>query len=167
MRDKSRLPYKRVGTEYYLTHPEAFLDGAAFSSRLWEKVRVRGSDECWLWSGAKDSDKYGTFFFNRGHIKVHRLVWMITHRESIKDKFVSHMCENNDCCNPRHLYLAVKIVRPRIVRRENGMKLDRPRALDIRMLHSMGTPIKDLVEKFGVTRSTVRSVVNYKTWKYA
>lgn len=76
-------------------------------SRFWEKVTKVGGEECWLWSGAKDEDGYGKFFF-RGKIeRAHRVAYIMT-VGPIGDLQVLHTCDTPACVRSDHLFLGTQ-----------------------------------------------------------
>lgn len=50
-------------------------------NRFWNKVWVRGPDDCWEWAGPFDKDGYGRFQENYKQWRAHRLSWTIRNGE--------------------------------------------------------------------------------------
>lgn len=83
--------------------------------RFWAQVNRHGEDECWEWTGRRQSNGYGNFGMN-GTRLVHRIAyqWLVG---PIPDGLVlDHLCHTRDpecadndqcshrrCCNPAHL----------------------------------------------------------------
>jgi len=90
------------------------------ADRLWEKVDVRGPNECWLWTKVTMKHGYATIV-SAGHngpkILVHRAAWEITYGPIPDGMTVDHICHTLECgksgadcfhrrcCNPQHLKL--------------------------------------------------------------
>jgi len=71
--------------------------------RFWEKVDVRGDDECWEWKAAK-SKGYGRIGGkNNTYIEAHRLAYMLVKGDIPKGYDLDHLCKNHGCVNPNHL----------------------------------------------------------------
>lgn len=81
--------------------------------RLWEKVIVRGDDECWEWTGSVDSlgrpqiHEHNPSGVRRADRKLtkqpKRIIYVETHGSIPEGLCVIHSCKNKVCCNPSHL----------------------------------------------------------------
>jgi hypothetical protein len=78
--------------------------------RIYSRIEVRGSDECWHWQGAKHRFGYG--LVNVSGTKVadvtsaHSIAWEIANNTKVpQGMYVCHACDNPPCCNPAHLWL--------------------------------------------------------------
>ena len=72
--------------------------------RFWNKVDIRGKDECWNWTAAKNKLGYGFVMYNRVCTQAYRVAWVLTYGGSIHDVYLCHKCNNPSCVNPKHLY---------------------------------------------------------------
>src|SRR6185369_10756907 len=74
--------------------------------RFFEKIEVRGANECWPWRGAKCAKGYGMFRMETKRlIRSHRYMHIITNGPIPDKMLVCHKCDNTSCCNPDHLFL--------------------------------------------------------------
>lgn len=90
--------------------------------KRWIK-KVSFSQNCWIWNGARDGKGYGHIRFGKGHIRAHKLIYILLNGD-IKDKReLDHLCKNKRCVNPTHLELvshAENIKRANIKRNKFG-----------------------------------------------
>lgn len=68
------------------------------------------SETCFLWTGVKDKDGYGTFRFQfrgrRVKVLAHRLTFYIQSGfVDMKNLHISHLCHNRACIRYNHLSL--------------------------------------------------------------
>lgn len=78
-------------------------DTPAHAERFWEKVDVRGPDECWPWLAAVNRYGYGKFQL-RGHDrKAHRVAYELVVGFIPDGLTIDHLCRERACCNPSHM----------------------------------------------------------------
>lgn len=75
-----------------------------WEERLWAKIEVGASWECWPITGHR-SKGYGRLKVNGTTQRAHRLVWIYTYGPIPPGLKVLHHCDNPPCCNPEHLFL--------------------------------------------------------------
>lgn len=69
--------------------------------RFWNKVDIRGRDECWNWEGAVVGG-YGVTTYKGKLQKAHRVAYELeTGNKPIN--VIDHLCKNRLCVNPLHL----------------------------------------------------------------
>lgn len=147
--------------------------------RFWEKVDVRGPDECWPWT-AGCSSGYGRIGCGtRRRSRYAHVVSYEIHKGPVpKGLYVLHSCDNPPCCNPKHLNAGTpqqnmldKIERGRgnNVKGEKcpSAKLSEADIETIRNLYATGKIThKKLGEEFSVSKTTIRKIVLGRKWAY-
>jgi hypothetical protein len=74
--------------------------------RLAAKTDTGAADDCWPWTGARDKDGYGSFWFDGRQQRASRVAWQLANDRPIPDGLVvRHTCDNPPCVNPAHLLL--------------------------------------------------------------
>lgn len=145
------------------------------AGRFWAKVDKQG--DCWVWTGARSSGRYGSLAADGKNWRAHRLSYEI-HNGPIPDGlYVCHSCDNPPCVNPEHLFLGTQrdnmgdmVQKGRLVApsgETHGMsRLNTSKVLAIRKARSAGQTLQSIASEHGVGISTIHSVVKRETWKH-
>lgn len=68
-----------------------------------EKVHLIPFTTCWVWSGARHKDGYGTFFTGKSSTRSHRYSYEMYKGKIPQGLTLDHLCRNPNCVNPNHL----------------------------------------------------------------
>jgi HNH endonuclease len=145
------------------------------AERFWEKVDVRGPDECWPWLASKKQGGYGRISDERGLPQLaHRVSYALTVSPIPDGNVVCHRCDNPSCVNPSHLFLGAQAENLRDMRRKGRDNPPRggqhPKA---RLTDELAQVIRhdlrshrQLARTFGIGKSTVGMIKARVTWTH-
>jgi|SRR5579872_7013115 len=156
----------------------------SLAERFWEKVDIRGPNECWPWTGYINTDGYGHYSYSKKDDRVfgemaHRMALRFDGRDSGPLQGC-HQCDNPACCNPRHLWVGTAKQNSDDAARKGRLvpgpslpgeshpnrKLTDQIVRDIRALHEIGFTQTALAEKFNIDQSSISLIVNRKRWRH-
>jgi len=134
----------------------------AIIDRFWSKVDTSG--DCWVWTAGVDTQGYGQFYINSVNFKAHRVSYYIEYK--IWPVVCRHTCDNPPCVNPKHLLDGSYTDNSddKFLRERNGVGLTRSQVEEIRSLPLSNTIIADIAEKYNISESAARNVLNGTTW---
>lgn len=145
-------------------------------SRFWPKVHK--TENCWLWTGAKNSQGYGNFWDGMNYIHAHRASWIIKYGDIPSGMCVLHRCDVPLCINPDHLWIGTKgdNNKDRSAKGRNGdcacpgtkngrAKLTEADVRAIREKYKTGLYYQYLLaEEYGVVQTTISSITRRRLW---
>ena len=146
------------------------------AERFWEKVDVRGIDECWPWIGSIDTRGYGSIGADGGKPlrRAHRVAYELTIAPIPPGLVVCHTCDNRACVNPRHLFVATQrdnvLDMIRKGRRYSSAGDRNPRVklrLDqILAIRRDPRSTREILAEYGIAKSTLRSIKRREIWRH-
>lgn len=146
--------------------------------RFSEKYYVCENTGCWIWTCSlfkrsfTDKDDRAAFNINKEKLQAARYSYSYYKGEIKKGMFICHHCDNKKCVNPDHLFEGTQkdnildLVKKKLhaYGQRHGMtKLSNKIVLNI---YNSELPVKKIVEKTGVPRTTVRNIKNGITWSH-
>jgi HNH endonuclease len=142
---------------------------------FWSQVD-RSGDGCWEWQGRLDRGGYGRIGFQGKTWWVHRLSLHLTGVD-LGDFDVCHRCDNPKCVRPSHLFLgtakdnaADMMAKGRwggvMGEKHHSAKLTFDDVSHIRTLAGLASQ-RELARAFGVSRVTIKYVLDNRIWKEA
>lgn len=147
----------------------------ALYERFWDKIDVRGPDECWPWTASTCCPGGpGHFRVGSGVHLAPRLIWQWFVGPIPAGLCVLHTCDFPRCCNPRHHWLgtradnnADKVAKGRQAR---GRAVKRSNLADSDVLEIYSRKGRELIAglaaRFGVAESTVRNIHHGMSWSH-
>ena len=131
------------------------------------KVDKGTREECWEWTGDRNTAGYGVARYGGSHVMAHRIIYAWVHDDH-QPPVVMHKCDNPPCCNPAHLYIGTQKdnMRDRDMRTGHpNAKLTETKVKKIRKLKGR-LPVTEIARRFGVHRNCIGSVLNGRRWKW-
>lgn len=140
-------------------------------NRFWAKVDK--TDSCWLWTGAKRSNGYGSFVWHEGDQRVnsrsHRYSWKLHYGEIPEGMYVCHHCDTPACVRPDHLFLGTNqdnMDDMMAKGRRGTARLSPDLVRQIRNEARNGAIHRAIARRFRVARSTVSQICRGETWRH-
>jgi hypothetical protein len=158
-----------IGTNQY--------SGKTLEERFWEKVDIRGKDECWEWKGSRHWQwGYGHFRLFGKIESAHRVSWMLSHNGELPDLLVLHSCDNPPCVNPRHLSLGTNDDNMKDMAKKGRSadnhgsknpkaKLSESDVMEIKKLKGMVSGA-ELGRRYGVVKEVIYDIWKGKRWAH-
>jgi hypothetical protein len=145
--------------------------------RFWSKVQTLTPSECWIWTGAKLRDGYGSFVLDtktKKMIQAHRCSYVLHNNVQLtRQDFICHKCDNPSCVNPNHLFLGNQksnmADRQKKNRQAKGEKisiLSIKNVIEIKSLIQNKIPRRKIAKMFGVGPTCITDIVTGRSWSW-
>jgi len=149
----------------------------SLADRFWEKVAIKGADECWEWQATRNASGYGRFKVNGVLQSAHRVVFTLDGRSIPDGAYVLHVCDNPPCCNPAHLILGDQTDNMRDMLNKgrgnhakgSGASASKLSELDIpniRQRLDQGETPTAIAKTYGVSDYAIYAIQTKRTWTH-
>lgn len=141
--------------------------------RFWSRVdKTGGPDACWLWMGHRNPQNgYGTVdsCLGRGRrTTAHRHAFALHYECDPGELHVLHKCDVRHCANPRHLFLGTPLCNWADAVSKGRPMASMPKLTsdEVQAIRSSAARVRDLVQQYRVSDSTIYAVRNRVTWRH-
>jgi hypothetical protein len=175
----------KVPAKYCSTRCSWKVRGVPVEDRFWSKVNKNGSvpehnpelGPCWVWTGRRDKDGYGWFWYQREAVHATRVAWILTHGAP-PDGWVLHYCDYKPCVRPSHLHPGDALLNSQEARaRIPAWALQGEARPDARLTNAIVQSLRQRLAdgtlhvskaavEFGVHRSVISRAAHGKRWRH-
>ncbi|GJM43474.1 MAG: hypothetical protein DHS20C21_03160 [Gemmatimonadota bacterium] len=132
---------------------------------------------CKEWIGPRDRQGYGHLNLKGKSYRAHRWIYERWHGPLPQGLVVRHLCHNPSCVNLEHLAhgsqkenlddsRAIGRMNDQVGSNNGFSKLDEEKVQLIRARSEAGERVVDLARSFGVSRKTIRDVLDRRRWSH-
>ena len=151
------------------------IHGASLLERFNAYVGERGSG-CWEWTGDRDPTGYGRRNIDNVPLMAHRIASEVHFGPLTPADHICHRCDNPACVRPEHLFkgdhamnMADKMAKKRHrygVSRGSDHGCSKLTEADVREIRRLGLPLKQHVERYGISNSQASDIINRRSWRH-
>ncbi len=140
--------------------------------RFWNKVKK--TETCWLWQGAKSGNGYGSIKHNGKMISTHRFAYEMANGPIPDGLCVLHRCDVRACIRPDHLFLGTNLDNSRDMFAKGRAKPPKGDAhptaklteAQVRSIIADDRMQRQIADDLGVSKATVCLIKQGKTWRH-
>lgn len=130
---------------------------------IFQYIDMHNGDEsvCWEWLGpTAGRDERAYFTFKSRKLIAYRVVYELVHGPIPDGQVVRHKCDNQICCNPKHLELGTQQDNIADAKARDRIGTPAIAVRAIRKLASQGWTHQAIADLFELGRSTVTHIIN-------
>ena len=150
--------------------------------------RIRVTKTCWIWTGRRLRDGYGTFHARskKPSVRAHRFAYQEAYGPIPHGLWVLHRCDVPLCVRPDHLFLGtakdnaedrdrkgrhragLALHPERAARGEavGGSKLNPNSVREVRKCLAEGESANTIARALGVSKATIQDIRRGRTWRW-
>ena len=139
--------------------------------RFWSKVNK--GPGCWMWTGHKDNNGYGKFYYDRGARLAHRISYKMKYKSIPKGMYVCHRCDNTSCVRISHLFLGTQkdnmqdaTKKGRISKGEHRQHIAKLTEIQVIAILKDTRSQRAIANEHNVHQSTISRIKQGKQWKH-
>lgn len=127
---------------------------------------------CWIWTAARMTNGYGSFWFSDHSELAHRVAWTFAFGAIPDGIHTLHRCDNRQCVNPGHLFLGTNDdnIADRVAkgRSRRGEEHPHSRLTADQVLEILGRAENGvaLAREYGVSHTVIYKIRNGRSWKH-
>lgn len=132
-----------------------------WAALFWDRVEIRGVDECWEWMAGRHCAGYGEVSMLGRPELCHRIALQSSLGAATRGAMACHKCNNRRCCNPCHLYWGNDRTNTDDKILSGGIRTLIPTWVLVQIREAClagGMTRKEIASKFGVGKSTVQRI---------
>jgi hypothetical protein len=125
-----------------------------------------GRDACWPFTGVPNSEGRPYIQIDGKKVLAYRVVYELVKGVKLGTKIIRHTCDNGLCCNPSHHIPGTHDQNMEDMKQRERHGLPHHTVRAIRKLGDAGITHKLISERYGVSETTVRDIINKKNYSH-